>query len=339
MNNTTLLIGTLVVGVLFMAGCTAAINSNDNIVDDNTGSSTTGEFVVNSVSLQDDFTGAKVEKGDLLQGCFGGKDCIPSIDDPVFESAADGDIWLEDDDRVFAVNFEGVQRAYPQRILNWHEIVNDEIGDMRFIVTFCPLCGSSLAFEPTVDGRFTEFGVSGKLHESDLVMYDRYEGNLWQQISGDAIVGPAAQRDETLTLLPMTTTTWSEWKTEFPDTEVLSRETGFARDYGRYPYGTYEQDDEIYFGVENLDESLQIKTVIYGVELDDGSKAYPESAIKEMGVIEDEIAGVAVTVEYTDAGAVKVTNMITGEEIVPIRLFWFAWAAFHPDTELYRVND
>lgn len=122
--------------------------------------------------------------------------------------------WLKDDDIVFAIDYMDLQRAYPQRILNWHEIVNDTLpssgqtaGD-PIAVTFCPLCGSALAFERKVDGVITEFGVSGKLHNSDLVMYDRYEGNLWQQITGERIVGPAAQRFEILKQIPIITTPW-----------------------------------------------------------------------------------------------------------------------------------
>ncbi len=153
-----------------------------------------GTTVVRNVTLANDFNGARVKSDDLLQGCFGGKDCIPSIDKPQFESAQSAS-WLRDSDVVFAIDYMGAQRAYPQRIMNWHEIVNDTIAGDPIVVTFCPLCGSALAFERKVDGVITEFGVSGKLHNSDLVMYDRYEGNLWQQITGEGIVGNAARRN------------------------------------------------------------------------------------------------------------------------------------------------
>lgn len=292
-----------------------------------------GETVVKKVSLQNDFTGAKVKPEDLLQGCFG-QDCIPSIDDPMFESAAQAG-WLRDDDMIFAIDYKGIQRAYPQRILNWHEIVNDEVADDPVAVTFCPLCGSALAFERKVDSVITEFGVSGKLHNSDLVMYDRYEGNLWQQITGEGIVGPAARRNEKLKQVPIITTTWGEWKKEHPNTQVLSKDTGHSRNYDQYPYGTYEQDDQLLFGVKGLDKSLQIKTEVYGVEINGSSKAYPESAFDKEKVIEDTVGNTAIRLERTESGQVKVTNLQTQEEIIPTRLFWFAWASFHPDTELY----
>jgi len=286
-----------------------------------------------NISLQDDFTGAKIEKEDLIRGCFG-KDCIPSIDNPKFDNASNA-LWLNDADIVFAVNYKSVQRAYPQRILNWHEIVNDEINGEAVIITFCPLCGSAVGFKRTVNEINTEFGVSGFLHDNDLVMYDRLEGNLWQQITGEAIVGPAARRNEILEQIPVITSTWSEWKKEFPNTEVLSTDTGFSRDYDLYPYGTYEKDDTLLFGVKELNKALQIKTVVYGIELNGESKAYPEETLKSKRKVKDNLGGSEIEINYKDSGEVEVIDS-SGNKIIPIRLFWFAWAAFHPDTLLYE---
>lgn len=296
-----------------------------------------GETVIREVSLQNDFTGAKVKKEDLLQGCFG-QDCIPSIDNPKFETAQQAN-WLRDEDVVFAINYKGLQRAYPQRILNWHEIVNDTISGDPIAITFCPLCGSALAYDRKVDEVITEFGVSGKLHNSDLVMYDRYEGNLWQQITGEGIVGPAARRGEKLKQAPIITTTWGQWKKEHPNTQVLSKDTGHSRNYDQYPYGTYEQDDQLLFGVKGLDKSLQIKTVVYGIELDGKSKAYPESIFDEKQIIEDKIGATTLRLEKKVSGEIEVTNLQTNEKIIPIRLFWFAWASFHPETEVYASEN
>lgn len=293
-----------------------------------------GETIVRKMSLQNDYTGAKVKPEDLLQGCFG-QDCIPSIDNAKFESVNEAS-WLRDEDIVFAIDYKGIQRVYPQRILNWHEIVNDTLAGDPIAVTFCPLCGSALAYERKVDGVITEFGVSGKLHNSDLVMYDRYEGGLWQQITGEGIVGPAARRNERLKQVPIITTTWGEWKKEHPNTQVLSKDTGLVRNYDQYPYGTYEQDDQLLFGVKGLDKSLQIKTVVYGIEINGLSKAYQEGVFDEKLIIEDNIGDIPVRLEKKASGEIEVTNLQTNENIIPIRLFWFAWAAFHPDTELYH---
>lgn len=293
-----------------------------------------GETVIKNIKLQDDFTGAKVAKEDLLQGCLG-KDCIKSIDEPKFETTTQANAWLKDDDRVFAINYDGVARAYPQRIMNWHEIVNDEVNGVPIMVTFCPLCGSALAFKREVNGVITEFGVSGKLHESDLVMYDRYEGNLWQQITGEAIVGPAARRNETLVRIPVTTVSWNQWRDEHPDAQVLSLATGFSRNYDQ-PYGTYEQNDQLLFGVKDLNKSLPIKTVVYGVEINGLSKAYPEDVFDNNPQLNDVVAGVPIVLEKQADGEILVRESESGEEIIPLRLFWFAWAAFHPETELYK---
>ncbi len=297
-----------------------------------------GSTVVNNVSIQDDFTGAKVKPEDLLQGCAS-QDCIQSIDKPKFESAADAS-WLQDTDTVFSINYKGIQRAYPQRILNWHEIVNDTLPSsgqaIPVAITFCPLCGSALAFERNVNGVITEFGVSGKLHNSDLVMYDRSEGNLWQQITGEALVGPAARRDETLKQIHISTTSWREWRKEHPNTQVLSKDTGYTRDYDAYPYGMYEQNDELYFGVKNLDKKLQIKTVVYGIEVGSNSKAYPAEVFEKEPIIQDTLGNISVQLKKTPSGDIQVTNRRTDEAIIPIRIFWFAWAAFYPNTEIYN---
>lgn len=289
--------------------------------------------VNNTVALTTDFEGAKVQRRKLLQGCPK-QDCIPSLDAPIFETAESAAAWLQEEDVVFAVEHRGEFRAYPQRIMNWHEIVNDQIEGDNVLITFCPLCGSALAFRPDVNGRDVMFGVSGKLHENDLVMYDRLEGNLWQQITGEAIVGPAAQRGETLKQLPIVTTTWEEWVEENPETLVLSRDTGYVRDYDVYPYGTYEQDDRILFGSSDAGVALQTKTVVYGIHVNSVSKAYTEDDLKAEHTITDKVGGESVVVSRDSSGAVSV-RLADGTEIIPTRLFWFAWAAFNPDTELY----
>jgi len=292
-------------------------------------------LTVKKVEIASDFKHAKIKKDELIKGCAAGKDCIPSIDNPNFETASQSN-WLDPEDIIFALDYQGIQRAYPQRILNWHEIVNDKIGDDHIIITFCPLCGSAVAFTPQVNSTFTQFGVSGFLHNSDLVMYDRLEGNLWQQITGEAIVGPAAKRNEVLEQIPIITTTWSSWKSKHPQTQVLSRNTGFTRNYNQYPYGTYESDDQLLFGVKNQDNSLPLKTVVYGIELNGLTKAYPQSNFENNSIVKDQINGISIIIEKLDSGQIKVTRTDTNQELIPLRLFWFAWAAFNPDTLLYK---
>lgn len=270
---------------------------------------------------------------ELVRGCSS-RDCIPSIDDPTFESVDLADSWLEETDVVFVLEYKGEVRAYPQRIMNWHEIVNDVISDDPIAVTFCPLCGSALAFDRRLDGQILELGVSGFLHNNDLVMYDRQTSTLWQQITGEAIVGEHFGKN--LTQIPMSGMRWIDIKKEFSSAQVLSQDTGFSRDYNSYPYGDYEQSSQVNFPNEGgVDNTIHPKTVVYGVEIDGKFKAYQEERIKNQELrIKDKIAGVDVEVDY-NSGDVTVVRLDTNDEIPATRLFWFAWKTFHPDTELY----
>lgn len=295
--------------------------------------------IINKVSLKIEEDGSKIDLSLLLDGCPR-QDCIPSIDDPVFESIlsiAKID-WLKNDDRVFVLNINGITKIYPQKIMNWHEIVNDWFGDKPIAVTFCPLCGSAVAFERIVDGNVTQFGVSGKLHNSDLVMYDRLEGSLWQQISGEAISGPAARRSEELQPILLSILAWEEVRQLYPEALVLSKKTGYIRDYDQYPYGSYEENGEIYFSVSNQDDRLHAKDWVYGIEIGKKNKAYSEDellkVIKDSTIIEDKIGDYNIKITFENNEFIFVDSSTEGV-IIPTRLFWFAWVAFHPNTELF----
>ena len=228
---------------------------------------------------------------------------------------------------------KGVKRVYPLQILVWHEIVNDFIANDPILITYCPLCGSGIAYERTINGETVEFGTSGKLYNSNLVMYDRKTDTYWSQIDGVAIVGELTGME--LIELSIDTVTWRDWKKAHPDSEVLSQETGFSRQYGRDPYGNYYEDSFLIFPVDNEDDSVHPKTVIFGIEVGDTFKAYREDDLLQTPIITDVVNDVNVKVERDEAGIVSITNTDTGEEIVKERDFWFAWYAFHPETELY----
>ena len=262
------------------------------------------------------------------------KDGIPSIDEPRFVSATAADQWLGDDELVLALIHKGVKRVYPFQILVWHEIVNDTVGGDPILVTYCPLCGSGIAYERIVDGEAVEFGTTGKLYNSNLVMYDRRTETWWTQIDGKAIVGPLVGQE--LEAVSIDTVSWGQWKAVHPDSEVLSRDTGFGRPYGRDPYGTYYTDGSLVFPVENEDSRIHPKTVVFGVEIDGQYKAYREEDLIEAGSIRDTLAGEPLRITRDQAGIVRVENLRTGEEIVKEREFWFAWYAFHPETLLYQ---
>jgi hypothetical protein len=261
------------------------------------------------------------------------KDGIPSIDNPKYVTAGDADEWIADNELVLAIIYKGVKRVYPLQIMVWHEIVNDDIAGDPLLITYCPLCGSGIAFERTLNGEEVEFGTSGKLYNSNLVMYDRNTNTYWTQIGGQAIVGELTG----MKLVPVSieTVVWRDWKKAHPDSEVLSQKTGFIRPYGRDPYGSYYEDSLLFFPVEESDDRIHPKTVIFGIEVGGVFKAYREEDLMELGEIEDNVGGVRLRVERDDAGIVKITNQDTGAEIVKERDFWFAWYAFHPDTELY----
>jgi len=287
-----------------------------------------------AVEITTDYEGAKVDPVKLLRGCRA-KDCIPSIDDPGFETAAQADEWLKAEDKVFGLIFNGVEKAYPQRILNWHEIVNDTVAGEPVGVSFCPLTGTPMAFVRRVNGQTAGFGVSGYLLNSNFIFYDRLEGNLWQQSSLQAIVGPAARREEVLVWLDLTTTDWDSWKNEHPNTEVLARPLDAKRDYDRYPYDSYEENSEVRFGAVHSDRRLHPKDVVYGVVVNDEAKAYPLTELKLQPNFADVVGQTAVIISLGADGTVKVTNQLTSEVYRVARSFWFAWVAFHPGTSLY----
>jgi len=300
------------------------------------------------------------------------KDGIPSIDRPKFVSAEEADKFLSDKDLVFGIHYNGEARAYPAMILVWHEIVNDWIGGKPVLVTYCPLCHSTIAFERLIDGQPVEFGVSGKLYNSDLVMYDRKTDTYWSQILGKAIVGELAGRE--LKPIPMDHTQWGLWKRFYPATKVLSKETGHIRPYGADPYGDYYTSNIIVFPVESMDSRLHPKTIIFGLMVGAEQKAYPRESVLRQGAINDRISGLDVLVVGATNGSVRAFERRVGNDVLEFvvedgkildtktksiwnidgfaisgqyvgagmrRLpgmtsFWFAWAAFYPGTGLYQ---
>lgn len=280
----------------------------------------------------------KVMSGGPSKGGIGVDRGIPAINEPKFVSVADADAWIEDNELVLAIEYKGIERVYPLQILVWHEIVNDEIAGEPVLITYCPLCGSGIAYERVIEINGekveAEFGTSGKLYNSNLVMYDDKTDTYWQQIDGKAIVGELTGQE--LKEISIDTVSWREWKEEHAESEVLSQDTGFRRNYGQDPYGNYYEDGFVFFPVENEDDRIHPKTVIFGIELNGKFKAYREDDLKEAGIIEDEFGGINVRVERFEDGRVVITNVGSGEEIVKERDFWFAWYAFHPETELYE---
>jgi len=204
------------------------------------------------------------------------------------------------------------------------------------ILTFCPLCGTGIAFNGTIAGERYAFGVSGLLYNSDVLMYDRRTESLWAQVAGQAVTGP--MKGTELERLAMAHTTWQAWQAQYPETEVLSINTGYATDYYRDPYRGYASSSQVWFPVDNRDRRLDTKDLILGLELDGQFKAYSFDDLPA-GVdrIADELAGRSIVVEYDlEHTSGKVLDD-SGTEIPTFIAFWFAWAAFHPDTEVYEA--
>lgn len=284
----------------------------------------------------------KIRGGGPGKGGIGVDKGIPALSDQniKFVSVEEANNWIEDRELVLVLTYKGTTRVYPLQIMVWHEIANDNIKGNPIAVTYCPLCGSGIAYEGKVKINDelveTEFGTSGKLYNSNLVMYDSLTDTYWTQIDGLGIVGELT--GQKLIPISVDTVVWRDWKNsdKAKNAEVLSQETGMNRNYGRDPYGNYYEDSFLLFPVENSDNRIHAKTVVFGIEVNGQYKAYQEDDLIELREIEDEIAGIKIKVTRDSFGIIKITNQETQKEIVKERDFWFAWYAFHPDTDLWE---
>jgi Protein of unknown function (DUF3179) len=227
------------------------------------------------------------------------KDGIPAIDEPRFVSVAEADEFLAAREPVAVLELGGEARAYPIQILTWHEIVNDEIAGEPVAVTYCPLCNSTVALRREVEGDPVEFGTTGMLRNSDLVMYDRATESWWQQITAEAVVGELT--GTRLDVLPSQILSWEEFRRVHPDGQVLSRDTGFDRAYGQNPYVAYDSDPESQpFLLEGKpDASLPPKERVAAVRTGERSAVvYPFARLRAEAPINDEIGGRPVAVFY-----------------------------------------
>lgn len=264
------------------------------------------------------------------------RDGIPSIDDPKFLEAGDAG-YLDADDRILGVTKNDIAKAYPIRVMNWHEIVNDRFGETPVAVTYCPLCGSGVAYNARVAGEIRTFGVSGLLYNNDVLLYDRESESLWSQLMNKAIAGPLKSTE--LQPVRMVHTTWSAWRTEHPESLVLSRETGFDRDYAKSPYAGYAEKPGTIFPVTNTDNRLPTKALVLGVEIDGKYKAYPFRELDKAGpTVRDEFNGSELIISYhREHRSARLESPREGE-VHSLTLYWFAWAAFHPETAVFRSH-
>lgn len=266
-----------------------------------------------------------------------GKDGIPALSQPKFVTAKKAKSFIKDDDRVLGLARNGQAKAYPVKILNWHEIVNDTIGSQPVVVTFCPLCGTGMVFDGKINGKSLTFGVSGLLYQSDMLLYDRKTDSLWSQIKGEAVTG--SMTGSRLKLLSSTQTTWGKWKNEHPETLVLSQKTGYSRDYDRDPYMGYYSSSRLMFEVKNRNKAFHPKERVIGLEIGGKFKAYPFSELsKAKQPVTDQLNGATVKVIFDKQSQSAMIRDHQGKELPSVVGFWFAWFAFHPDTEVFRAS-
>lgn len=293
-----------------------------------------------------DLTTCLVPEAEILSG-GPGKDGIPALTLPPALPANDAE-YLRPDDRVVGVRVGGAARAYPLRILVWHENVNDRVGGRDIAVTYCPLCDSVVVFDRRVGGKVREFGVSGLLYNSNVLLYDRQPDgageSLWSQLQMRAVTGPAAAARLTLTALPAELTTWGAWRDKHPETTVLSAATGSGRRYDRTPYVAYFANDELMFpvapapseafGLKNKDKLIVVGA---GQEI----RAYPVRTIARLagpdGSLDDTLGGRRIRLTY-DRAADSVIAAAMDDKPAPLSVvysFWFAWSAMVPDGDVF----
>ena len=261
------------------------------------------------------------------------KEGIPAIDNPRF-IAADKAGFLAHDAPVLGLVYKGIVKAYPINILNWHEIVNDQFNDNPVVITFCPLCGSGMAFSASIDEITHTFGVSGLLYNSDVLLYDRQTQSLWSQLMSQAISG--SHKGKRLLSLPVLHTTWQDWKTRHPDSLVLSTDTGYSRNYSDSPYAEYLKSPQTMFPLSAVSRRYHPKEDVLGIEIDGQFKVYPFIELeKGKAEFSETFNGQPITIRYdSNHRAASIVNQ-QGKQMPAVRTFWFAWYAFHPKTSVY----
>ena len=291
------------------------------------------------------------------------KDGIPSIDDPSFLAAGEVD-FLADGDPVFGVVRDGVVKAYPQKILVHHEIVNDTLAGTPVAVTYCPLTGTVLGFER----GGTTFGVSGRLVNNNLIMYDRATETWWPQVLATAIPGPWNEEPEVRSLreFRLVWTTWGRWREHHPDTRVLSTDTGYPRNYASDPYGSYNPRERYYadgpplFQALNPNDRYGPKRVVVGARTPDGAAAFLKDGLRSAGTLSASLGDVPAlavhdpaldtgyvyrnpeghSYEAVDGGVRGPTGGVYPPDGLPLDrvhafdAMWFAWAGFYPGTDV-----
>ncbi len=256
-----------------------------------------------------------------------GKDGIPALTNPDFVSIEEA--RLPKDSLGIFVNISGDERYYPFSIMVWHEIVNDAVGGSPIAVTFCPLCGSAIVFDREVDGKILDFGVSGFLYESNLLMVDRETESLWSQVRGEAVVG--FHTGTALKRIEMQRIPFSELKEKHPDSKVLSTNTGYQKDYTQNPYGDYDGTETLYFPVSIQNKQFFSKEIMLIVPIEKTWVAFPWEVLREREKAEMEVNGKTLTVNLEGSEA---SIDYEGQSLLGYFEMWFSFATHHASDAL-----
>lgn len=282
-----------------------------------------------------DVSNATIPKSEIKDG-GPPKDGIPSIDTPEFLKPSQS--TLSDSDKILGIDYNGEAKAYPISIMNYHEVVNDKFENAPVAVTYCPLCGSGVAFDTKVDGKTLTFGVSGLLYNSNVLLYDRETESLWSQLKYKAVSGPLV--GQKLEVISTSNTTWGDWKDKHPESLILSKDTGYNRNYDQYPYSSYKESDRLYFPVNNTNDRYHPKEMLIGIKLKGKAKAYPFTELEKIegDFIEDRFQGKSFKVYYDSSTKSAEIQNKDNEELPSVITFWFAWYAFNPDTSVFTTE-
>lgn len=249
------------------------------------------------------------------------KNGIPALQHPAFTSASEADSFLKQEDIVLGIEFTGTAKAYPVRILNWHEVVNDDVGEQPVVVSWCPLCGSGIVYDPRADGHRYTFGVSGLLYQQNLLLFDYETESLWSQFRGRAVAGPLS--GASLPLLAANLATWRSWKSDHPQTLVLSFDTGYKRDYSRDPYRDFPLDRRMALVISH----------------EGRTKIYPYAELKKVGgPVQDEIGGFAFTIRFDAKQQSASVSAQSGEPPSHFVAFLGNIRAFFPGATIFKAH-
>lgn len=266
-----------------------------------------------------------------------GRDGIPALDEPQFLTGDDRDSQIKPGDRVMGVSYNGVAKAYPITILDFHEVVNDTFADTALTITFCPLCGTGMVFLANAGDQLLNFGVSGLIYNSDMLLYDRKTNSLWSQIMKKAVTGPL--KGTTLTQVPAQYTTWASWSQQHPQSLLLSRDTGHQRDYENGGYIQYRRLPGIAFSTLHSDVRIPAKTWVVGITAGEHAMALPfEELDKLEGALAVTVGETALEIQWDKEASAARAFDADGKEFPTTSGYWFAWVAFHPETGLYAAE-